>query len=46
VGTVGIYEVDLELNPELPSNPVTQCTIAQNTFVSNIITIPVANPGP
>jgi uncharacterized protein (TIGR03437 family) len=46
VGEVGIYEVDLELNPELPSNPVTQCTIAQNTFVSNIITFPVGNPGP
>ncbi|MGO9095435.1 MAG: hypothetical protein ACLQGV_09440 [Bryobacteraceae bacterium] len=45
-GEVGIYEVDLELNPELPSNNATQCTIAQNTFVSNIVTIPVANPGP
>jgi uncharacterized protein (TIGR03437 family) len=45
-GLVGIYEVDLELNPELPSNDATQCTIAQNTFVSNIVTIPVANPGP
>lgn len=43
-GTVGIYEVHLELNSDLPTNPKTQLTIAQFTFVSNIVTFPVRNP--
>ena len=46
VGEVGIFEVDLELNADLPTNPVTQCTIAQDVYVSNIITFPVVNPNP
>jgi uncharacterized protein (TIGR03437 family) len=45
-GTVGIYEVLLELNPDLPTNPKTQVTIAQSFFVSNIVTFPVVNPNP
>lgn len=44
VGEVGVFQVDLELNPDLPTNPVTQCTIAQDVYVSNIITFPVVNP--
>jgi uncharacterized protein (TIGR03437 family) len=43
-GTVGIYEVHLELNSDLPTNPQTQLTIAQFTFVSNIVTFPLRNP--
>jgi len=43
-GSVGIYQMDLELNPDLPTDPATQLTIAQNVFVSNIVTIPVKNP--
>ena len=43
-GTVGIYRVVLQLNPDLPTNPKTQLTIAQNVYVSNIVTIPVKNP--
>ncbi|MBM3724622.1 MAG: hypothetical protein FJW40_04240 [Acidobacteria bacterium] len=43
-GRVGIYEVQLELNSDIPTNPRTQLTIAQSFFVSNIITFPVKNP--
>jgi uncharacterized protein (TIGR03437 family) len=45
-GMVGVYEVDLELNSDLPTNPITQLTIAQSIYVSNIITVPVFNPNP
>ncbi len=45
-GTIGIYEVHLELNSSLPTNPYTQATIAQDVYVSNIITFPVYNPTP
>lgn len=40
-GQVGVYEVQLELNSDLPSNPATQLTIAQRFQVSNIVTFPV-----
>ncbi len=43
-GAVGIYEVHLELNPDLPTNPKTEANIAQSYQVSNIFTIPVVNP--
>jgi hypothetical protein len=43
-GTVGMYELRLQLNPDIPSNPQTQLTIAQQTFVSNIVTFAVVNP--
>ena len=45
-GAVGIYEVHLELNSDLPTDPLTQLTIAQDVYVSNIVTIPVVNPNP
>jgi hypothetical protein len=45
-GGVGVYEVHLELNSDIPTNPFTQLTIAQDVYVSNIITIPVVNPNP
>ncbi|MGH6689305.1 MAG: IPT/TIG domain-containing protein, partial [Gammaproteobacteria bacterium] len=45
-GEVGIYEVHLELNSDLPTNSFTQLTIAQNVYVSNIVTFPVYNPRP
>jgi hypothetical protein len=45
-GTIGIYEVHLELNSDIPTNPATQVTIAQDIYVSNIVTIPVFNPNP
>ncbi|HUQ92944.1 MAG TPA: hypothetical protein VM120_14785, partial [Bryobacteraceae bacterium] len=43
-GLVGIYEIHLELNSDIPTNPTTQLTIAQDIYVSNIVTIPVKNP--
>jgi hypothetical protein len=45
-GEVGVYEVHLELNSDLPTNPFTQLTIAQSEFVSNIVTFPLFNPNP
>ena len=43
-GSVGIFEVQLELNTGLPSDNTTQLTIAQSTFVSNIVTFAVKAP--
>ncbi len=43
-GEIGIYEVLLELNSDMPTNPFTQITIAQNIYVSNIVTFPLVNP--
>ncbi len=37
----GIYEVVLQIDNSLPTNPQTQVYIAQNVFTSNIVTIPV-----
>ena len=45
-GMVGVYKVVLELNSDLPTNPATQMTIAQDVYVSNIATIPVVSPKP
>ncbi|MDX2267250.1 MAG: hypothetical protein NW208_04035 [Bryobacter sp.] len=43
-GLIGLYEVHLELNTDLDTNPATQLTIAQSFQVSNIVTFPVRNP--
>jgi uncharacterized protein (TIGR03437 family) len=43
-GTIGLYEVYLQLNSDLPTDPLTNGTIAQDIYVSNIITIPVQHP--
>ncbi len=43
-GSIGIYEIILELNSDLPTDPQTQVTIAQDVFVSNIVTFAVKNP--
>ncbi|HWB86130.1 MAG TPA: hypothetical protein VG675_18445 [Bryobacteraceae bacterium] len=43
-GTVGLFQVVLQLNPDIPTDPQAQLTIAQDIFVSNIVTFPVANP--
>jgi uncharacterized protein (TIGR03437 family) len=45
-GYVGLYELDLELNTSLPTDPQTTMTISQIYQVSNIVTIPVVNPSP
>jgi uncharacterized protein (TIGR03437 family) len=45
-GSVGLYQVLLELSTNLPTNPATQLSVQQNIFVSNVVTIPVVNPRP
>ncbi len=40
-GLVGVYEVILELNSDIPTNPKTQVTISQYIYTSNIVTFPV-----
>jgi uncharacterized protein (TIGR03437 family) len=44
-GSVGVYYVQFLLNSGLGSNPLTNMTIAQQAFVSNVVTFPVAVPG-
>jgi uncharacterized protein (TIGR03437 family) len=41
VGTVGIYELLLELATNLTTNTQTQLTVSQGFFTSNVVTIPV-----
>jgi uncharacterized protein (TIGR03437 family) len=43
-GMVGVYELVLQLNSDIPTNPQTHITIAQDVYVSNIATFPVVNP--
>lgn len=43
-GSIGVYEVHLELNSDLPTNSATQLTIAQDIYVSNVITFALRNP--
>jgi uncharacterized protein (TIGR03437 family) len=43
-GTVGIFSVVIQLNSSMPTDPLTQLTIAQEDFVSNIVTLPVVSP--
>ena len=45
-GSVGLFQVLLHLNPDLTSDPFAQLTIAQDIYVSNIVTIPIVNPIP
>ena len=45
-GAIGVYYVVVQLDSGLPTNPVTQVTISQDIYTSNIVYIPVvaANP--
>jgi len=45
-GQIGIYELRLQLNSDLPTNPQTQLTIAQDVYISNIVAFPLVNPNP
>ena len=45
-GAVGVYMVQLELNSSMPTDPLTQLTIAQDIYVSNIVTFPLVNTNP
>jgi hypothetical protein len=44
-GTLGMYQIDLQISDQLTTNPNTQVYIAQSVFTSNIVTIPVVSPG-
>lgn len=46
VGGIGVYQIVLQLDPSIPTNAITQVTIAQSIYTSNIVTIPVYNPNP
>jgi hypothetical protein len=43
-GMLGMYQIDLQISENLPTNPSTQLYIAQDVFTSNIVTIPVVAP--
>jgi uncharacterized protein (TIGR03437 family) len=43
-GLLGVYEIKMQLNSDLPTNPNTQMFIAQSVFTSNIVTIPIVAP--
>jgi hypothetical protein len=40
-GMIGIYQVYLQLSASLSTNPQSEMFIAQNVFLSNIVTLPV-----
>ena len=42
-GTLGMYKVVLHLNPDLPTDPYSPLTIAQDIYLSNIVTLPIVN---
>jgi hypothetical protein len=44
-GTVGEFEVWIQLSPGVSADPLTQVWIGQESYVSNIVTIPVVSPG-
>lgn len=44
VGTVGIYQILLQLNPDINPSNFAQLTISQNIYTSNIVTISVGDP--
>jgi len=44
VGAVGVYEIVLQLNPDLQPTNFAQLTISQDIYTSNIVTIAVGNP--
>ncbi len=45
-GFVGLYQINLQLNEQLPDDPGMPLTIAQVLFISNTVTIPVKNLRP
>ena len=40
-GSYGVYEIQMVVPANLPTNPALQVFVAQNAFISNIVTIPV-----
>ncbi|HLW76366.1 MAG TPA: hypothetical protein VKS01_05260, partial [Bryobacteraceae bacterium] len=46
VGAIGIYKVVIELDSSISSNPLTQVSISQDAFTSNVVTIAVLSASP
>jgi uncharacterized protein (TIGR03437 family) len=44
-GTVGVYNVLLQLSSSATTDAESQTTIAQQTFVSNVVVFPIQQPG-
>ena len=44
LGTVGVYQIVLQLNPDTPPTNFAELTISQDIYTSNIVTIAVGNP--
>jgi len=42
-GFVGVYQLNLKLNEQLPDDPLTPLTVEQGFFISNTATVPVKN---
>jgi uncharacterized protein (TIGR03437 family) len=40
-GTIGVYQVQVQMPSTLPSSGITSVYIAQNAFISNTVTLPV-----
>jgi hypothetical protein len=45
-GSVGTFQVLLQLNSSMPTDPFTNLYIAQDIYISNIVTFPVVAPTP
>jgi uncharacterized protein (TIGR03437 family) len=43
-GTVGMYQIVFQLNSDMPTDPLTKIYIAQDVYISNIVTFPLVNP--
>ncbi len=43
-GSIGTYVVTLQLNSDMPTDPLTKIYIAQDVYISNIVTFPLVNP--
>ena len=43
-GTLGKYRVLVQLDPNTPTNAVSQMFIAQSVFTSNIVILPIVAP--
>jgi uncharacterized protein (TIGR03437 family) len=45
-GLMGVYKVEIQLDPNVPTNSLSQMFIAQSVFTSNIVTLPIGAPAP
>ena len=43
-GSLGVYKVVLHINSDIPTDPFTSLTIAQDIYVSKVVRFPVVNP--